>query len=46
MNNIGGNLPLVVAPVAAKLDLRTALYIFYPGFVGLSKFLPLINFLV
>ena len=37
MNNIGGNLPVVVEPVKDATDYRTALLIFYPGFVGLSE---------
>ena len=38
MNNIGGNLPTVVAVVSdATNNLRTALYIFFPGLVGASK---------
>ncbi len=37
MNNIGGNLPVVVDPVAEKFDYRTALLIFFPGFIGASE---------
>ncbi len=37
MNNIGGNLPIVVDPVSEKYDYRTALLIFFPGFVGASQ---------
>ena len=37
MNNIGGNLPVVVEPVKEKYDsYRTALYIFWSGFVAAS----------
>lgn len=38
MNNIGGNIPILVDPVSEIYDYRTALYIFYPGMVGASKF--------
>ena len=38
MNNVGGNLPVIVDPVAEKYDYRTALMIFFPGFVGASKY--------
>jgi len=37
MNNIGGNLPIVVDPIADKYNYRTALLIFFPGFVGASE---------
>ncbi len=37
MDNIGGNLPVVVDPVSERYDYRTALLIFFPGFVGASK---------
>ena len=37
MNNIGGNLVIVVAPLADTYGYRTALMIFFPGMVGLSK---------
>merc|ERR1711997_545968 len=41
MNNIGGNLPVVVTSVTLLLegDLQRALYIFWPGFIGLSGIL-------
>ena len=37
MNNIGGNLPILVDPISELYDYRTALYIFFPGMVGTSK---------
>ena len=37
MNNTGGNIPLLVEPVDQATDLRTALYIFWPGCVAASK---------
>ena len=38
MNNIGGNFPIVITAVRKALDedYRTALYIFWPGFIGIS----------
>ena len=39
MNNVGGNLPVIVAPIAEMYDLRLALYIIWAGFVAASKFL-------
>lgn len=39
MNNIGGNLPILVEPVSKSLGYRESLYIFYAGFYGLSKFI-------
>lgn len=39
MNNVGGNLPIVVEPVSKALGYRQALYIFYAGAYGLSKLL-------
>ena len=38
MNNIGGNLPVIVEPLANLFDLRVALYIIWAGFVAASKF--------
>lgn len=38
MNNIGGNLPILVDPVAKHLGYRASISIFYAGFYGLSKF--------
>lgn len=37
MNNIGGNLPILVDPVAKYLEYRGAVMIFYAGFYLLSK---------
>lgn len=37
MNNIGGNLPIVVEPVSKAIGYRESLYIFYAGFYGISK---------
>lgn len=37
MNNIGGNLPILVDPVAKALGYREALFIFYAGFYGISE---------
>ena len=41
MNNTGGNFPLLVDPVDQATELRTALYIFWPGCVAASKLWPL-----
>lgn len=38
MNNIGGNLPILVDPVAKYLGYREALMIFYAGFYFLSEY--------
>ena len=38
MNNVGGNLPVIVAPIADLYDLRFALYIIWAGFVAASKY--------
>lgn len=38
MNNVGGNLPILVDPVAKSLGYRTSISIFYAGFYLLSKF--------
>ena len=38
MNNVGGNLPVIVAPIADLYDLRFALYIIWAGFVATSKY--------
>ncbi len=43
MNNIGGNLPVVVDPVADKYSYRTALLIFFPGFIAASNYWPTYN---
>lgn len=37
MNNVGGNLPVIVAPITDLYNLRLALYIIWPGFVAASK---------
>lgn len=37
MNNIGGNLPILVEPVSKAIGYRESLYIFYAGFYGISK---------
>ena len=37
MNNIGGNLPVIVSPLADIFDLRVALYIIWAGFVAASN---------
>lgn len=39
MNNVGGNLPILVDPVAKHLGYRESISIFYAGFYLLSKFL-------
>ncbi|CAH0713995.1 unnamed protein product, partial [Brenthis ino] len=39
MNNVGGNLPILVDPVAKAIGYREALMIFYAGFYGLSSIL-------
>ena len=41
MNNVGGNFPLLVTTVRKQLDddYRTALYIFWPGFIAISSVL-------
>lgn len=43
MNNIGGNLPILVDPVAKHLGYRASISIFYAGFYGLSKSAQLIE---
>ena len=39
MNNVGGNLPLLIDPLAKLrgLGLQTALYIFWPGLIASSE---------
>lgn len=37
MNNVGGNLPILVDPVSKAIGYRESLYIFYAGFYLLSK---------
>lgn len=38
MNNIGGNLPILVEPTSKAIGYRESLYIYYAGFYGISKF--------
>lgn len=37
MNNVGGNLPILVDPVSKAIGYREAIMIFYAGFYALSK---------
>lgn len=37
MNNIGGNLPILVEPTRRAIGFRESLYIFYAGFYGISE---------
>lgn len=37
INNVGGNLPVLVAPVSDYWNLRTAITIFYPGALITSR---------
>ncbi|KRT85381.1 membrane transporter [Oryctes borbonicus] len=39
MNNIGGNLPILVDPVSKVIGYRESLYIFYAGAYGISSIL-------
>ncbi|KAK9887909.1 hypothetical protein WA026_000212 [Henosepilachna vigintioctopunctata] len=39
MNNIGGNLPILVEPLSKSIGYREALYILYAGFYGISSIL-------
>ena len=40
MNNIGGNLPVIVAPIEDAIgDYQTAIYLVWPAMVGLSSIL-------
>lgn len=39
MNNIGGNLPILVDPLAKSIGYRGALMVFYAGFYGVSSIL-------
>ncbi|KAF2885090.1 hypothetical protein ILUMI_21093 [Ignelater luminosus] len=43
MNNIGGNLPIVVDPVSKDIGYRESLYIFYAGFYGISSIMFLLT---
>lgn len=38
MNNVGGNLPILVDPVAKYIGYRGSIMIFYAGFYLLSKY--------
>ncbi|KMQ94409.1 protein spinster 1-like protein [Lasius niger] len=38
MNNIGGNLPILVEPTRMAIGFRESLYIYYAGAYGISKF--------
>ena len=38
MNNIGGNLPVIVDPLTDKYNLRVALYIVWAGLVAISEY--------
>lgn len=37
MNNIGGNLPILVDPVSKTIGYRESISIFYAGFYGISN---------
>jgi hypothetical protein len=37
INNIGGNLPILVDPIAKEIGYRESISIFYAGFYLLSK---------
>ena len=39
MNQVGGNLPVIITPLKDQLDYRSALAIVWPGFTALSAFL-------
>lgn len=39
MNNIGGNLPILVDPVAKAIGYRGSIMIFYAGMYGISKYI-------
>lgn len=38
MNNIGGNLPILVEPLRKIIGFRESLYILYAGFYGISEY--------
>lgn len=43
MNNVGGNLPILVDPLSKAIGYREAIMIFYAGFYAISKnFAPLL----
>ncbi|XP_069987687.1 protein spinster homolog 1 [Penaeus vannamei] len=47
MNNVGGNLPVVVDPLSDLLSYRAALYIMYPGgYLASAVFFCLTSFLI
>ena len=37
MNNVGGQIPLLITPISKKSELRTALLAIWPGCIGLCK---------
>lgn len=37
INNIGGNLPIIVDPIAKHIGYRESISIFYAGFYGISE---------
>ena len=39
MNNIGGNLPVIVDPIAKVVGYREAIYLVWPGAIGASGIL-------
>lgn len=43
MNNIGGNLPILVDPVSKAIGYRESIYIFYAGFYGISSIMFLLT---
>ncbi|XP_026470837.1 uncharacterized protein LOC113375103 [Ctenocephalides felis] len=43
MNNIGGNLPILVDPVSKSIGYRESISLFYAGFYGISSVLFLIT---
>ncbi|XP_034933644.1 putative metabolite transport protein HI_1104 [Chelonus insularis] len=45
MNNIGGNLPILVEPTRKVIGFRESLYIYYAGFYGISSFMFLLAML-
>jgi hypothetical protein len=36
MNNVGGNLPVIVDPISKAMGYREALYLVWPGSIALS----------
>lgn len=43
MNNVGGNLPILVEPVSKAIGYRESLYIFYAGFYAISSVMFLLT---